>query len=133
MTLQKRILVPLASTEKGLKGIHHAMALAERLKAKVYILQLSRNADDNGSGVLAIEETLADVINSARLAGLSISHHLAAGDLEGELVDLVRKEDIDVLVFSADDEQCTGVLQHVRPRISSQIIEVEEKDHIDTL
>ncbi len=37
--LQKKILVPVGSSGKDLKSVHYALALAERLRAQVYILQ----------------------------------------------------------------------------------------------
>jgi nucleotide-binding universal stress UspA family protein len=130
---RKKILVPLWPSGRDLKGVHYALSLAERLQAQVYILQKAAvpGFENPVSGWL--EEALLDLINSARQAGLTVSHHLAHRELEVEIVDLVKEEGIDVLVFGGDNGACERLLLHVKPLVSSQIILVKEKDHIDYL
>ena len=128
MLRREKILIPLGHNKNGLKSLHYAMALAERLKASLYIVQDSRCTSLKGAGSPGFDDTLKEMINSARLAGFSVSHHLAT-DLEADIVEMVEEEGIDVLVFSADDADCAGIVQRVRPRVPVQIIEVREKDH----
>ncbi len=107
--------------------------LAKRLGAQVYILQQvasTEPADPLGS---TLEEALLDLINSAREAGLSLSHHVATRDLKEEIVGMAREEGIDLLVFEADDEIGRRLLGQVKPLVASQIIQVKEKTVSDCL
>ncbi len=130
MTKTSRILIPLGTTEKGLKSIHYALALAERLAAEIYIIHLPHGAVPKDASASSVEEAFSEIINSARLAGVKVSEHLADHDAALEVVDLIRKESIDVLVFSADDTQCARLLQRIEGSISLQIIQVSEKEHV---
>jgi hypothetical protein len=128
----KKILVPLALSARDLKSVHYAMSLAERLCANVYILQ---QVADSASGTLSVwmGEALLDLINSARQAGLMVSHHITRRLFEEEIVGLVQSEGIDVLVFGDDDGAGERLLLQIKPLIPSQIIQVKEKDHISYL
>lgn len=131
--LQKKILIPLRASEKSLKGVHHALALAKRLGAQVYILQQAastEHADPIGS---TLEEALFELINSAREAGLTLSQHVATRDLKEEIVCMVRQEGIDLLVFEADDETGRRLVSQVKPLVACQIIQVKEKSVSDCL
>ena len=82
---------------------------------------------------LGSDEALMDLINSARQAGLVVSHHISRRLLEEELVGLVRKEGIDVLVFSDDDGDGNRLVSQIKPLIPSQIIQVKGKDRVSYL
>jgi hypothetical protein len=129
----KKILVPLAPSAKDLKGVHYAMSLAERLHAHVYILQQTAGPGSGDTFSLWMDEALMDLINSARQAGLVVSHHISSRLLEEELVGLVRKEGIDVLVFSDDDGDGNRLVLQIKPLIPSQIIQVKGKDRVSYL
>jgi hypothetical protein len=133
MMSQKKILVPLGSCGKDLKGVHYALSLAERLQARVYILQQDAVAGAEDPFATWLDEALADLINSARQAGLTVSHHIAHREFREEIVGLTKEEGIDLLVFGADDGACDRLLLQVKPLVSSQIIQVKEKDHINYL
>ncbi len=128
--LQKKILVPLGLSGKDLKSVHYALALAERIKAQVYILQQDNGVDPENPLTLYMGEALSDLINSARQAGLNVSHHIAHKELKEEIIGLVRTEGIDLLVFGDEDGVNKRLLLQVKPLVSSQIIQVKEKDHI---
>lgn len=128
----KKILVPLAPPAKGLKSVHYALSLAERLGAHVYILQ-QITAPASGALSIWMAEALLDLVNSARQAGLVVSHHVTDRLFEEEIVALVRKEGIDVLVCGDDDGVGERLLLQIKPLISSQIIQVKGKDHISYL
>ena len=130
---QKKILVPLVPPGWDLKGLHYALALAARLRARVYILQQrSSSMPENPRGPW-LEQALTDLINSARQAGLEVSQHFTDNGLKAEIVALIQLEGIDVLVFGADDEVCERLSLQIKPLVPSQIIEVREKDHISYL
>ncbi|MDQ1334494.1 MAG: Universal stress protein [Thermodesulfobacteriota bacterium] len=131
--LQKKILVPLRASEKSLKSVHHALALGKRLGAHVYILQQAASTEPADPFGSTLEETMRDLINSAREAGLTLSHHVATRDFKEEIVDMAREEGIDLLVFEADDEIGRRLLGQVKPLVASQIIQVKEKSDGDGL
>ena len=99
----KKILVPLVPSAKDLESVHYALSLAERLSAHVYILQQAAASSLDNPLSIWMGEALLDLINSARQAGLVVSHHITHRLLEEEIVGLVRNEGIDVLVFGDDD------------------------------
>jgi nucleotide-binding universal stress UspA family protein len=131
--LQKKILVPLGASERSLKSVHHGLALAKRLGAQIYILQQAASTDPADPLNSTLEEALLDLINSAREAGLVLSHHVAYRNLEDEIVSMAREEGIDLLVFDADDEIGRRLLAQVKPLVASQIIQVKEKTDSDCL
>lgn len=131
--LQKKILVPVGSSGRDLSSVHYALALAERLRAQVYILRHDAVEITPHSLGNLLDEALRDLINSARQAGLSVSHHIAHRELKEEIVDLVKDEGIDVVVFGADNGACEHLMLQIKDLVPSQIIHVREKDHISYL
>jgi hypothetical protein len=129
----KKILVPLVPSAKDLKSVHYALSLAERLSAHVYILQQAAASSLDNPLSIWMGEALSDLINSARQAGLVVSHHVTHRLLEEEIVGLVRNEGIDVLVFGDDDAADERLVLQIKPLIPSQIIQVKGKDHISYL
>jgi nucleotide-binding universal stress UspA family protein len=127
---QRKILVPLGLSGKDLKSVHYALALAERIEAQVHILQQDDELGSENPIALYMGEALSDLINSARQAGLNVSHHIAHKELKDEIVDLVKTEGIDLLVFEAEDGVGKRLLRRVKPLVSSQIIQVKGKNHI---
>jgi nucleotide-binding universal stress UspA family protein len=128
--LQKKILVPLGMTGTDLKSVHYALALAERIKAQVYILQPDDAMGADSSMRIYMGEALSDLINSARQAGLKVSHYIAHKALKEEIVGLVKDEHIDLLVFGVEEKLDKRLLLQVKPLVSSQIIQVRGKKHI---
>jgi nucleotide-binding universal stress UspA family protein len=133
LTLQKKILVLTGPCREDLKSVHYTMALAERLEAQVYVFQIYGAASSVSPDSVWLAEALADLISSARRAGLDIKQHIVRGALKDEIVSLVRQEGIDVLVSCAEIAQHEHLLLQVKPHVSCQIIQVKEKDHVDYL
>lgn len=134
MSSQKRILVPLGPQGNDLKGVYHALALAERMKAKIFILEIleiEEREENNGSNRLK-EKVLLDLVNTASQEGLTVSHHIAYGALEKEVLDFIRKESIELVVLGEDD-QMAQVLPRIRTRVPIQIIQVKEKNNVNYL
>ena len=129
----KKILVPLLQSAKDLKGVHYALSLAERIYAHVYILQQDVALDSDNQHSIWMREALLDLINSARQAGLVVSHHITLGNLEGEIVGLARDEGIDVVVVGDGDAAGERLVLQIKPLVTSQIIQVTGKDHISYL
>ena len=134
MVKQERILVPLRPENKDLNALHHALSLAGRIKAKVFVLYLEKL--DNGSeGRSWWEEAVEDVIKLACEEGLSVSYHIARGPFEEELIGLAQEEQIDLIVLAAqeEDSDMNQSLRRIRSRVTSQIIKVKEKNHFSYL
>jgi len=131
--MQKKILVPLGSSGTDFKSVHYALALAERMNARVYVLQLAEPDNTDKPNSPWLSEVLRDLINTARQAGLTVSHLMVREAPKNEIIEFVRTQGIDLLVFSADDRQCERLMSEIRAMISSQIIQVKEKDHVDYL
>jgi K+-sensing histidine kinase KdpD len=128
---QKRILVPLGPQGNDLKGIYHALALAERMKAKILILQIEDLEEINGSSRLK-EKVLLDLVNTASQEGLTVSHHIAYGALGKEVLDFIRKESIELVVLGEDDQMAQALVR-IRTRVPIQIIQVKEKNNVNYL
>ena len=62
--LQKKILVPVGSSGKDLNSVHYAMALAERIRAQVFILQHGAVEATPHSITTWLDEALLDLITS---------------------------------------------------------------------
>ena len=131
--LARRIMVPLGRSAKDLKSVHYALALAERLQAQVYILQQSSITGENDQHSLWLDAALSDLINTARQAGLIVSHHIASGEMKGEIIEMSMAEGIDVLVFGDEDGISESLPLQLKPMFHKQIIHVKEKDHISYL
>lgn len=131
--LRTKILVPLAKSGTDLSSVHYALSLAKRLRARVYILQQTAESGSETSASTWMDEALRDLINSARQAGLNVSHHIARTEMSREVVGLVMAEGIDLLIVGGDDGLGAGLLHQVKPLIQSQIIQVREKDHVNYL
>lgn len=131
MGSQKRILVPLGPQNNDLKAVYHALALAERMKAKILILQIENQKDKNGSNNLK-EKVLLDLVNTASQEGLTVSHHIAYGALEKEILDFIKKESIELVVLGEGDQISQSVVR-IRTKVPIQIIQVKEKNNVNYL
>jgi nucleotide-binding universal stress UspA family protein len=125
---QKKILVPIDPESKNLKALYHALALAERIQAKVFIL-LSRPARNPHKTDGWVEEVLMDVIHGACEEGLQVSYHIAEDGFEDEVISLVESEHIDLIVVGAEKGPIKDILQRIIPQMSAQIIQVKGKDN----
>ena len=125
---RKKILVPIDLENKDLKALYHALALAERIQAKVFIL-LSRPPGNLNQIDGWVEEVLMDVIHGACEEGLQVSYHIAEDGFEDEIISLVESEHIDLIVVSAEKGPIKDILQRIIPQMSTQIIQVRGKDN----
>jgi hypothetical protein len=125
---RKNILVPIDPESKNLKALYHALALAERIQAKVFIL-LSRPSGNPNQMDGWVEDVLMDVIHGACEEGLQVSYHIAENGFEDEVISLVESEHIDLIVVSAEKGPIRDILQRIIPRMSAQIIQVKGKDN----
>jgi predicted LPLAT superfamily acyltransferase len=127
---QKNILVPIDPENKDLKALYHALALAERIQAKIFVV-FSRLSGVSHPVDSWEEEVLMDIIHGACEEGLQVSSHIAEEGLENEVISLVESEHIDLIVVSAENGSLKNMLQRIVPQMSTQIIQVKGKDHTD--
>jgi K+-sensing histidine kinase KdpD len=132
MHLQK-ILVLVGISARDLRGVHYSLSLAERITTKVFILQQSEGEEERGQYSVWLEEALHDLINSARQAGLNVTHLIATGDITREIISLVKSEGITLLVLGVDNGECESIMLQLKPHLPCQIVQVKEKDHISYL
>jgi nucleotide-binding universal stress UspA family protein len=132
VVFQKKILVPLGMDSKDLKGVYHALALAERMQARVIILRVEPQDAGNGGETEAwIKRVLLDLVNSATQQGLAVSYHIGHGLFEEEVFRLLTEENIDLVVFGSEEKQIAQSLLRIRSRIPIQIIQVKEKSNVN--
>lgn len=128
---QERILVPLGPRNNELQGVHHALALAERMRANVYILLLESLGDRDD--LAPWEEALLELINNAREAGLAVSYHIGKGSFEEEVMAFILEEDIDLIVFGGDEAYLASSLLRIKSRAPVKIIQVKKKNDVNHL
>ena len=125
---QRNILVPFNISCNDLNGVYHALALAERMQAKVIILAIDLNEKRADSHIESwAQEALHDLVQSACQLGLPVSSHIAQDGFENEINRLIAEENIDLLVFGAGDRLIADAMQGLRQKIGAQIIKVKEK------
>jgi hypothetical protein len=125
---QRNILVPFNISCNDLNGVYHALALAERMQAKVIVLAIDLNENRADSHIGSwVQEALRDLVQSACQQGLPVSFHIAQDGFEKEISGLIAEENIDLLVFGAGDKRMADAMQGLRPRIGAQLIQVKEK------
>lgn len=127
----KKILVPCGPESGGLKSVHHALALAERLQAHVVILEWRESPGDRKPASTWLGDALNDVIANARMAGLSLSHLRVTGAPLDEIGNIVEDEEIDLLVLSADQSQLEAAILRHHSRLLGAVIRVKEKGSMD--
>jgi len=124
----RKILVPLNTGSKDLKGVYHALALAARMQAKVIILKIDLEGKSGRTEMATwVEEALHDLVQSASRQGLPVSYHIAQEGFDKEIRGLIAQENIDLLVFGAGDKRMANALQKLRSQVSTQFIQVKEK------
>jgi len=128
---QKKILVSLGPSAKDLKSVRYALALAERLQAQIYILQQVADTGSESSLSAWLGEALLDLINSARQTGLTMSYHIARGELSEEIINLIKTEGINLFVFGEEDGIGERLLTQIRASVPS--LKVKEKSYMNYL
>jgi nucleotide-binding universal stress UspA family protein len=125
---QRNILVPFNISCNDLNGVYHALALAERMQAKVFILTIDLNERHADSHIESwTQEALRDLVQSASQQGLPVTCHIAQNGFEREIIGLIAEEHIDLLVFGAGDKLMATAMHGLKPKIGAQLIKVQEK------
>ncbi len=123
----ENILVPFGKHNLKLKSLYHAFALAERLKAKVFVIFFRDEIFTRGPKT-PLEKACLEMVHSACENGMSVSFHIAWGQLELELLNIIKMEHIDIIVIGAGDTEIESVIKDLKLTVSIQIIKVREKN-----
>ena len=128
MTNQKKILVLFTTATKGLNAAYHAFSLAERIKARIFILFFKAPTHD-WQEITRLEEALSTITNDALQEGLSVTYHVVQGGFEQEVASLIDEADIDLVVYDVDDGNGPqgSSINRIRSQVSIQFIEVKSK------
>ena len=127
-----KILVPFDSHSSDLKPLYHALALSERIRAKIFVL-LFKNENCIQDQTIPLEQACLEMVHSACAEGMSISFHIA-GEVSGvELFNIIKTENINLIVIGAADIELESAIKGIKPGASVQIIKVEGKDNTNSI
>ena len=117
----KRILVVSMSTKHCLKAVQWGISLAKNYKAKLYVVHFIHNPfglegwnlpisslktleEDMAKMKRKAKKTLEQYIESEDTTGLTIEQLVIEGDPKGEIPKLIEKEQIDLVVMVAHEQ-----------------------------
>ena len=124
----ENILVPFDRNSSDLKGLYHAFSLAERIRAKVFVLFFTDDISGHSSET-PLQKACLEMVHSACEEGKSVSFHLAGTPPETELRSIIKTEHIDLIVIDAGDTRMKSVIRDINAGLSIQILEVKGKYH----
>jgi K+-sensing histidine kinase KdpD len=127
MAGEKKILVLLHPESRELSALHHALALAERIKAQVIVLRVEP-VEQKTALAGWIDEAVLELLNRAREAGTSVSCNTLRDRSKEAVVGFVKEQEIDVLVVGEKERFWGNDLLQMKSRMPTQIIRVSEKE-----
>lgn len=127
MTGERKILVLVDPKSGGLSALHHALALAERIRARVVILRVEPLGEKTPLAGW-VDDALFEIMTRAREAGVTISCNTLRDRSEEAVLGFVRDQGIDVLVVGEHERHWEKDLLHLRSGRPTQIIRVKEKN-----
>jgi K+-sensing histidine kinase KdpD len=129
MAGEKKILVVLHPESRELSALHHALALAERIKAQVIVLRIEP-VEQKTAFAGWIDDAVLELLNHAREAGLTVSCNTLKDTSKAALVGFVQEQDIDVIVVGENGRRWVRDLLQMKSGMPTQIIRVSEKDEV---
>jgi len=132
----ERILVSIDSQDSDLGPGIHAVNLAKRIKAKVFILLVKRpgprQEDPQEKDLIA---RLEQLIDQARAEGLNLEYFVSEGVLENETLRFIQQNAISLLVVGQPPnggepalKQFHRNLENIRLRVDCRIEVVHQRD-----
>jgi K+-sensing histidine kinase KdpD len=122
----KKILVVLNPESRELSALHHALALADRIKAQVILLRIEP-LEQKTALAGWVDEAVFELLNRAREAGMSVSCNTLRDHSRAAVVGFVREQEIDVLVVGENERRWVKDLLQMKSGMPTQIIRVSEK------
>jgi K+-sensing histidine kinase KdpD len=126
MAGEKKILVLLHPETRELSALHHALALAERIKAQVILLRIEP-LEQKTALAGWVDEAVFELLNRAREAGMSVSCNTLRDHSRAAVIGFVREQEIDVLVVGENERRWIKDLLQMKSGMPTQIIRVSEK------
>ena len=133
MVAKNRILVPLGANLKDLDVVHHALALAERIDARLYFLKYSPPEEQRDKSSLWLEEAMLDLVVVGHEEGLDLNYLIVRGSFEEEVLAAIREKKINIVVIGTEDDHLEKALLRLRSEVPGQIIQVKHKDNVTYL
>jgi len=128
----KNILVPFSRHSSDLKSLYHAFALAERIRAKIFVFFFKRE-NSSQEQITPIEKACLEMVHCACEEGMSVSFHIANDRFEVELLNIIKTEHIDLIVMGAGDTEMESAIKSIKLGLSIQIIKVKGKNNINSI
>ncbi len=85
----------------ALSGVEHAFSLAKRVPATVFVMRVHRSGRDNPRDQW-MDEYLRDLVARAQEADVEASYHVAWDLTRKELLDIVKKQHINLLIIGEE-------------------------------
>jgi universal stress protein A len=119
----KRILVVSRDTKDCKKAVHYGVSLAQKYGAELYVIHVIHNPfklegwnlpipsleEEYKKLLLETKEELTAMINSEKKKGMKVKQLVKKGDPTNEIFQVVKDENIDLIVMLAHEE---GRLEH---------------------
>jgi len=126
------ILVPFDRHSSNFKSLYHAFALAERIRAKV-IVYFFKDKFWGENSTISLEKACLEMTRSACEEGISVSFHTTHEAPGEELTNIIKKENINLIVIDGTDTDMESVIKGIKPGASIQIIKVKGKKIIHSI
>ncbi|BEQ15352.1 universal stress protein [Desulfoferula mesophila] len=132
----ERILVGIDAQESDLAPGIHAVNLAKRIQAKIYILLVKRpNSQGEAPGERNLIARLEQLIDQARSEGLGLEYFVSEGLLENEALRFIQQNAITLLVVGQPKDggepamkQFRRNLENIRLRVDCHIEVVQQRE-----
>ena len=136
----ERILVGMETGRTSIWAVVHALNLAKRIKARVFILlviddALAKKGKDSFMDEMetSVKASLESLIEKGISDGLSIDYYITRGQYDNELVKFIRGNKITLLVVGSPTDKnyhhndFSDFVEKIRHRIDCRIEVVHEK------
>ncbi|WP_320044415.1 hypothetical protein [uncultured Desulfobacter sp.] len=126
----ENILVLFSTQSPDLKALYHGIALMERIRTRLFIL-LIHNCDAIGlRKPPSLENACMDIVRQARQEEMPVFFYSGEGDVQFELMNIIKKEHINLILIDADDQNMEDAVKKIKADMPVQIIKVKEKSSL---
>ncbi|WP_321418309.1 hypothetical protein [uncultured Desulfobacter sp.] len=126
----ENILVLFSTQSPDLKALYHGIALMERIRARLFIL-LIHNCDAIGlRKPPSLENACMDIVRQAKQEEMPVFFYSGEGDVQFELMNIIKKEHINLILIDADDQNMEDAVKKIKADMPVQIIKVKEKSSL---
>lgn len=125
---REKILVPVGVGHQDFDALYHALSVAERVQAKVYVFYIADPKASQSTDELVIRH-LKELVAKACQEGLAVSFHMAHGSAVHEAVELINDNQIDLIVFESDGRHglVNKTVEKIIAAVEIQVVRVNGK------